>query len=166
MADINSTVSWDVSWIVGWCLNQNSWHVQFADAGVVICEYVHFGFDVSDGLTVVGHWGVWRVGIRGTVQNLDDFPHIWAAWIWHCILKEIFATFCLGLVYSLCGFKASINPLLSVLMDCSTEAISIMDFSSHMWSHSRFTFLDRFCFPIVDCCSRDDNIIETRNTGR
>ena len=74
------------------------WHVEFADLGVVIYEYVGFGFDVGDGLTFLGHCFVWRVSIRSTVQTSDDFPHVWATWIQHCILKEIFLTFCLDLV--------------------------------------------------------------------
>ena len=116
----------------------------------MVYEYFGFGFDVSDGSTVVGHCFIWRVGIRSTVQTLDNFPHIWATRIRHCVLKEIFPTFCLCFVDSLGDFKAIINPLLSVLMGCPTKAISSMDFGSHVWSHPIFRFLARFCFPDVD----------------
>ena len=36
------------------------------------------------------------------------------------------------------------------------------DFGSHVLGHPRFRFLARFFFPSVDCCSRDENILETR----
>ena len=57
--------------------------------------HIGFGFDVSDGSTIVGHCFVWIAGIRSTVQTLDDFPHIWAIWIRHSVLKETFLTYCL-----------------------------------------------------------------------
>ena len=93
-------------------------------------------------------------------------PHIWVVWIRHCILKEIFPSLCLGLINSLSGFTASIDPLLSVLVDCLKEVISSTDFGSHLWSHPRFRFLARFYFLDVGCYSRDENIIETRYTKR
>ena len=40
------------------------------------------------------------------------------------------------------------------------------DFGLHVWSHPRFGFLARFCFPDVSCCIWDENIIETRYTER
>ena len=58
---------------------------------------------------------------------------------------------------------ASIDPLLLVLMDCLTEAVSSTNFGLHVWSHSRFKFLPRFCFPDLYCCSRVQNVIETRH---
>ena len=120
--------------------------------------YIGFGFDVSDGSAIVGHCFVWIVGIRSTVQTLDDFPHIWAIWIRHRVLKETFLTYCLGI------FTASIDPFPSVLMDCSTETILSTDFGLHMWSHPSFRILTRFCFLNLYCCSRDENFIETRYT--
>ena len=45
---------------------------------MVVYEYVGFGFDVSDGSTIMGHYFVWEVGIRSTIQTLDDFPDICA----------------------------------------------------------------------------------------
>ena len=144
----------------------DSWHVEFADPGIVVYKDVGFGFDISDGSTVVQHCFVWRVGIRSTVQTLDDFPHIWAVWIRHYVLKEIFPTFYFGLIDSLGGFMASIHQLLSILMYCPTEVISSMDFGSHMWNHPRFRFLTRFSFSDVCCCSWDENVIEMRYTNR
>ena len=75
---------------------------------------------------------MWRVGIWSTVQTLDDVPHVWAVRIRHCIFKYVFPTFCLGIVDSLSGFTASIDRLLLVLMYYQMEAISCMDFGSHM----------------------------------
>ena len=143
-----------------------SWHAEFADTGVVIYEYVDFGFDVGDGSNFAGYCFVWRVGIRSTVQTLNDIPHVWTVWIRHCVLKEIFPTFCLGLFHSLGGFTASIDLPLSVLMDCPTEAISCKDFGLHVSNHARIESSARFCFPDVGCCSWDENIIETRYTER
>ena len=111
-----------------------------------------FRFDVNDGSTIVGHGFVWRVGIWSTVQTLDDFPHVWAVSIRHCVLEEIFPTFCFGLVDSFGGFTASINPLLLILMYCPTDAISSTDFRSHVRSHPRFRFLARFRFHCVIYC--------------
>ena len=33
----------------------DSWHVKFADSGIVVYEYVGFGFDVGDAIIVVRH---------------------------------------------------------------------------------------------------------------
>ena len=180
MADTNSPI-WSgaqlSSFIVNrWCietflemsveLSIGSWHAEFADTGVVTYEHVDFGFDVGDGSNFTGYCFVSRVGIRSTVQTLNDIPHIWTVWIRHCALKEIFPTFCLGLFHSLGGFTASIDLPLSVLMDCPTEAISCNDFGLHVWNHPRTESSARFCFPDVGCCSWDENIIETRYTER
>ena len=81
-------------------------------------------------------------------------------------LLEIFPTLCLGLIDSPGGFTASIDSLLSVLVDYPKKAISKTDFGSHVWSNPRFRFVARFCFPDVDCCSRDENIIDTRHTEK
>ena len=141
-------------------------HVKFADPGIVVYKNVGFGFDVGNDSSVLERCFVWRVGIRRTIQTLDDFPHIWAICIQHCVLKEIFPALCLGLVDSLGGFTASINQLLSVLVDCPMEAILSTDFDLHLWRHPKFRFLARFCFPNVVCCSRDENMVETRYKKR
>ena len=178
MADSNSpTLKWSTAFIANrWCVEAflelsieisiGSWLVKFPYPGIVIYEYIDFGFDVGDGSTVMGHCFVWRVGIGGTDQTLDDFSHFCTIWIRHCVLKEIFPTFCLGLVDSLGRFTASIDPFLSFLMDCPTEAILSTDFGLHVLSHPRFRFLARFCFSNVHCRRRNENVIETRYTKR
>ena len=43
------------------------WHIEFADPSVMVYEDVGFGFDVSDGSTVVGRFFDERVGISSAV---------------------------------------------------------------------------------------------------
>ena len=54
---------------------------------------------------------------------------------------------------------ASTNPLLLLLVDCPTEALSSRDFGLHVSIYPRFIFFARFCFLDVDCCSRGEYII-------
>ena len=57
---------WYVSWIASW-YRDRMWHIKFVDPGLMLYEDVGFGFDISDGSTLVGHCFVRRVGIRSTV---------------------------------------------------------------------------------------------------
>ena len=111
----------------------------------MVNEDISFGFNISDGSTLVGHSFIRRVSIRSTVKTMNNFPHVWTVRIGHCIL-EIFLTFCLGLVDCLGSFTTSIYPLLAILMDHLSEAISVAVFGSHMWSHPRFRSLAGFRF--------------------
>ena len=170
-------VKWSTAFFINrWCIETSLeltvevliawWYIKLADPGIAINEYVSFEIDVCEGSTVVGHCFVTRVGIKSTVQTLDEFPHIWAIWILHCVLKKIFPIFYLGLIYGFGGFMANINPLLSILIYCPTNVISSTYLWSQVWSHPRFRFLARFCFSGVRYCSWDENIIETRYTKR
>ena len=94
-------------------------HIEFADPGVMVYEDVSFGFNISDGSTVVGHCFVRRVSIRSTIKTLSDFPHVWTFRIEHCVLEKTFLTSCLGLLDSLGSFTTSVNPLLAILMESS-----------------------------------------------
>ena len=132
----------------------------------MIYEGVSFGFNISDGSTIVGHSFVKGVSIMSTIKTLNNFPHVWTIRIGHCILEKIFATFCLGLVDSLGSFTTCINPLLVILMDRSSEPILGADFGSHVWSHPRFRFLAGFRFSNVSSCGRDEDVIEACNSKR
>ena len=130
------------------------WHIDFADPGVIVYENVSFGFNISDGLTVVEHCFVRRVSIRSTV---NDFPHFWTG---YCVFEKVFPTFCLGIVDSLGSFTASVNSLLSILMDHSAKSISSAVLGSHVWSHPRFRLLTGFIFSNIF------HVIEARNSKR
>ena len=114
---------------------------------MVVYENVGLGFDVGDGMTNVGYCFIWWVGIWSGIQNLDDFPYIWTIWVCHCHLKEIFPAFCLGLVDSIGGFRASIDPFLLVLVGFPIGAILSTNFCLLVWSHPKFSFLAQFWFP-------------------
>ena len=107
----------------------------------MVNEAFSFGFNISDGLTIVRHSFVRRVSIRSTVKTLNNFPHVWTVGIEHHDLEKIFPTFSLGLTDYLASFMTSVYPLLAILMDCLTEAILIADFGSHRGNHSRFRSL-------------------------
>ena len=121
---------------------------------------------ISDGSTVVGQSFVRRVSIRSAVKTLNNFPHVWTVGIGHRVLEKIFPTFCLGLDDRLGSFTTSVYPLLTILMDCLMEAISIADFGLYMWSHRRFRSLAGFRFSNVNSCGRDEDVTETRNLKR
>ena len=119
----------------------------------MVYEEVGFGFNISDGSTLVGLCFFGIISIRSTVQTLNDSPSVWTVRIGHCVLENIFSTFCLGLVDRLGSFTTTVNPLLVILMYCLTEAISSEDFGSPVWSHPRFRFLAGFRFSNVSCSS-------------
>ena len=125
------------------------WHIEFADPGVVVYEDVSYGSNISDGSTVVGHSSARRVSFRNTVKTLTNFPHVRTVEIGHRVLEKVFPTFCFGLVDCLGSFTTSVIPLLAILMDRLTEAISVADFGSHMWSYPRFRSLAGFRFSDV-----------------
>ena len=118
----------------------------------------------------MGHSFVRRVSIRSTVKALNNFPHVrTTVGIGHRILEKVFPTFptfCLGLVDCLVSFTTSVYPLLAILMDCLTEAISVADFGLHMKSHPRFRSLAGFRFSGVSSSYRDEDVIEARNLKR
>ena len=62
------------------------WHVELANPGIAVHRNVSFGFDATDIATVVRHGFVWWISIWGTVQTLNDFPHIWSIWVRHSIV--------------------------------------------------------------------------------
>ena len=119
----------------------------------MVYEEVGFGFDISDGSTLVGLCFFGIISIRSTVQTLNDSPYVWTVRIGHCVLENIFSTFYLGLVDRLGSFTTTVNPILVILMYCSTDAISSEDFGSAVWSHPRFRFLAGFRFSNVSCWS-------------
>ena len=124
----------------------------------MVNEDVSFRFNISDGSTVVGHSFVRRVSVRSTVKTLNNF--LFSVF---CFLTP---AFCFGLVDRLGSFMTSVYPLLVILMDRLTEAISIADFGSHMWSHPRFRSFAGFGFFDASSCSRDEDVIEARNSKR
>ena len=133
---------------------------------VVVNEDVSFRFNISDGSNVVGHSFVRRVSIRSTVETLNNFPHVRTVGIGHRILEKIFPTFSFCLVDRLVSFTTSVCPLLATMMDRLMEAISVADFGSHMWTHSRFRSLTGFRFSNVSSSCRDEDVIEARNLKR
>ena len=126
----------------------------------MVNEDVSLGFNISDGSTVVGHSFVRRVSIRSTIETLDNFPHVRTIRIGHRVLEKIFPTFCYGLIDLLVSFTTTVYPLLVILMDPLMEAISVVDFGSHMWSHPRFRSLAGFRFSNVN------SVIEVINSKR
>ena len=142
------------------------WHIGFADPGVVVNEDVGFRFNISDGSAVVGHTFIRRVGIRSTIETLNNFPHVRTVGIGHRVSEKIFPTFCFGLVDCLSSFTTSVYPLLAILMDRLTEAISLADFGLHMWSHQRFGSLTGFRFFNVSSSCRNKDVIEARKSKR
>ena len=132
----------------------------------MVNEDISFGFNISDGSTLVGHSFIRRVSIRSAVKTLNNFPHVWTVRIGHCILEKIFLTFCLGLVDHFGSFTTSIYPLLAILMDDLAEAISVAVFGSHMWSHPRSRSLAEFRFSEMSSCCRDEDVTEAKNLKR
>ena len=119
----------------------------------MIYEDVSFGVNISDGAMVVGHCFVWRVSIRSTVKTLNDFPCIWTVRVGHCVLENIFPTFCLSLVDSLGSFSTSVNPLLAILMDRSTKVICCLFtavwFYVSIQSHQHVSCNSTFSFDYI-----------------
>ena len=131
------------------------WHIELADPGVVVSEGVSFGFNISDGSTVVGHSFTRRVCIWCTVKTLDNFPHVRTIWIGHRVLEKGFPTLCFCLVDRLVSLATGVYPLLAILMDRLMDAISVADFSWHMWIDPRFWFLAGFRFTDGSSSCRD-----------
>ena len=76
----------------------------------MVYEDVSFGFNISDGSTVVGHFFVRRVSIRSTIKTLSDFPHVWTFRIGHCVLEKTFLTSVLAsLIVLVASLQASIH---------------------------------------------------------
>ena len=132
----------------------------------MVNEDVSFGFNISDDSTAVRHSFVRRVSFRSTVKTLNNFPHVWTVIIGYRVLEKIFLTFFLRLVDRLGSFTTSIYPLLVVLMDRLTKAISIADFCSNMWSNPRFRSFAWFRFSKVSSCGRDGDVTEASNSKR
>ena len=112
----------------------------------MVNEDVSLGSNISDCSTVVGHSFVRGVSIKSTVKTLNNFPHVRRP------------TFCFGLVDCLGSFTTSVYPLLAILMDRLTEAISAADFGLHMWSYPRFRSFAGFRFSDVSSSCRDEDV--------
>ena len=132
----------------------------------MVNEDVSFGLNIIDDSTAVRHSFVRRVSIRSTVKTLSNCPHVWTVTIGHRVSEKIFPTFFLGLDDRLGTFTTSVYPLLVVLMDRLTKAISIADFCSNMWSNPRFRSFAWFRFSNVSSCGRDEDVTEARNSKR
>ena len=132
----------------------------------MVNEDASLGFNISDCSTVVGHSLVKRVSVRSSVKTLNSFPHVWTVRTGHPVLEKISPAFCFYLVDCLGSSTTRVYPLLVILMDRLTEAISIANFDSHMWSHPRCRSFAGFGFSDVSSCSRDEGVIEARNSKR
>ena len=81
-------------------------------------------------------------------------------------MEKVFPTFCFCLVDHLGRFATGVFPLLAILMDRLSEAISVADFRSYMRIHPRFRFLAGFGFTDVSSSCRDKDFIEARDPER